>query len=158
VIQTPTGFLQQIESHAALHRGGGVKGARELSARSTNAEERQHDETHQRVAERNQRSGARFPKPPMEDAEHAADDGLCGQRRGVAPRRSAFIVEHQRETVKDLPSTGQHRRAGLRRMRHQEPCERGLLVEELEQHEQPRPHTIQPALLGLEGRARALAG
>ena len=141
-----------------LHRGGGVDGATELSACRMSAEERQHDEAHQGTRQLDQRPGVRFGESLVEHTERSADDGLRGQRRRVAPRGSTFVIQHPGEAIEHLGASSQHRWPRLRGMHDAIPCERRLLIEELEQRQQPRPHPIQPALLGLEGRARALGG
>jgi hypothetical protein len=44
----------------------------------------------------------------------------------------------------------------MRRINYEVACDRGLPVKELEQRQEARPDTIDPARLALESRARAL--
>ena len=52
----------------------------------------------------------------------------------------------------------QHRRSRLRGIHDAIPREGWLLIEELKQCQQTRPHPIQPPFLGLIRSARALGG
>ena len=94
----------------------------------------------------------------MQHTQHAADDRLRGERRRVPSSRRAFVIEHQRETIEHLTATRQHDRPRLRRTHHAIPRERRLLIEELEHRHQRRTDPVGPAILAVEGHARAFGG